>query len=201
MKSLLLSLGLLLSSFFVTAQVGINTTDPTTTLDVNGSVRVRALSEEVENGEYEFLAEKIVGIDANGNMTPVTLGDNVYLENNQIKAISNRAAIGDITAIGISVVNNLNLVIWPGEPNDDKSVIRIQSLLGDIDITGIAAGNDGQVITLYPVDGRIRLFSFSILSLPANQIANQSGSIIIEQYDMVKLMYDGTINKWVIMNK
>ncbi|MAO09041.1 MAG: hypothetical protein CL596_10040 [Alteromonas sp.] len=191
----------LFSCYFSTAQVGINTTEPSSTLDVNGTIRIRSLSEEPENGELEYVAERIVGIDENGNFVPVEMGDNVVLEDNKLRAVDNVAKIGDIPTLGLSTINNLSLIILPGEPNEDKSVIKIRSLLGNSIITGLQAGQDGQQIYLYPVDGDMQLVNNSILSLFANRLQLTSGVINVKQYEMIRLMYDAEIQKWVVMNK
>jgi hypothetical protein len=72
-------------------------------------------------------------------------------------------------------------------------------LAGNLDITGIAAGVDGQRIWLYPQNGRIRLMRSNIGSLPANQILG-TGVWTVFQYSMMELMYDGLLSKWVIMD-
>ena len=90
------------------------------------------------------------------------------------------------------------MVILLGEPNDDKRVIRIVNISGNLDVTGIEAGVDGQRIWFYPQSGRVRLLRSNGASLPANQIIG-TGSYVIFQFEMIELMYDGLLAKWVIM--
>lgn len=179
-----------------TAQVGINTTEPTATLDVNGTLRLR----DAEKGPNDVIATKIVGIDDSGNIVQVEVAENLILENNTIRANDKILTIGDVDPIGVPIISDLNLIIWPGEPNEDKSVIRIRSILGDVIVTGIAAGQDGQTIWLYPITGDLTFIPNSLLSLFGNRIENNS-NMVVQQYEMVKLMYDATRSKWIIMDR
>ena len=178
------------------AQVGINTTEPTATLDVNGTLRLR----ESKKGPNDITATRIIGMDDLGNFVEVEIGENIILENNTIRANDKILTIGDIDLLGLPIINDLNLIIWPGEPNEDKSVIRLKSILGDIIVTGIVAGQDGQTIWLYPTTGDLTFIPNSILSLFGNRIENNS-NLVVQQYEMVKLMYDATRSKWIIMDR
>ncbi len=179
------------------SQVGINTTEPTATLDIDGTLRVRKAERSLSN---DNVATRIVGIDDLGNIVEVEVDDNLILENNRLRATNRILKIGDVPTLGVPIIDDMDLVIWPGEPNEDKSVIRVSSLLGDIIITGIVAGQDGQQIWLYPVSGDITFLPNSLLSLFGNRIENNS-NLVVERYEMVKLMYDATRSKWIIMDR
>jgi hypothetical protein len=196
MKNLTPLLVILLSGFTSFGQVGINTTEPTSTLDVNGSLRVRFTKTSRAN---DILATKIMGMDDEGNFVEIVVDDNLILENNRLRATNRILSIGDIPMLNIAIIHNLDLVIWPGEPNEDKSVIRIDNILGDIIITGFAAGQDGQQVWLYPISGQITFLPNSILSLLGNRIENND-NLIVKRYEMVKLMYDATRSMWIIMD-
>lgn len=201
MKKLAPFLVCLFLSISTFAQVGINTTEPTQTLDINGTLRVRGIKSSQDNLNGPE-AIRIVGIDDEGNMVEVDVADNIILENNQLYAINNKEKISDPFPINVPLISNVNLIIWPGEPNDDKSVIRITSLLGDTAITGIVAGQPGQVISLYPTDGDLYIYPNSILSLLSSQILSDTNTVIVvKRYEMIQLMYDGTFNKWVVKSK
>jgi hypothetical protein len=188
---------ILLMAFSGYAQVGINTTEPTSTLDVNGTIRVRGA--KFSSYDNDIIAKHIIGIDDDGNMVEVEVDENLILENNKIRAVNQILKIGDVPGLNVPIINDLNLVIWPGEPNDDKSVIKLNSILGDMIITGLVAGQDGQQIWLYPVSGDLTLVPNSLLSLFANQI-EQNNNMIVPRYSMVRLMYDATRSKWIIMD-
>jgi hypothetical protein len=66
-------------------------------------------------------------------------------------------------------------------------------------ITGLVAGQDGQTIWLYPQSGDLTFLPNSLLSLFGNRIES-NGNMIVQQYNMVKLMYDATRAKWIIMD-
>lgn len=188
--------GLLLISASSFSQVGIGTTDPQSTLDVNGTLRVTGLKSSLQ----EVQAVHIVGLDEDGNFVEVEVDENLILENNKIRATNRILKIGDVPTLGLPIIDDLDLVIWPGEPNEDKAVIRVQSILGDMIITGLVAGQDGQQIWLYPISGQITFVPNSILSLFGNRIEANS-NLVVEQYEMVKLMYDATRTKWIIMDR
>ena len=119
------------------AQVGINTTDPTSTLDVNGTIRVRSMTvDEQANPRY------VVGSDVNGNLINLELGDNLYIDGNVIRQRTYQI-IGDIEPVDDSEADDLNLVIWPGGTNSDRSVIKIPSNSGNLTITGIDVSGAG----------------------------------------------------------
>ncbi len=177
------------------SQVGINTTDPQSTLDVNGTIRVTGIKSAYQDVE----AVRILGVDEDGNFVEVEIDENLILEDNRIRANSRISRLGTIPTLNIGIAHNLNLIILPGEPNDDKKVIRLFNLAGNFDITGIAAGVDGQQIWLYPQSGRIRLLRGNAGSLPANRIQG-TGMWTIFQYEMIQLMYDANIAKWIIMD-
>jgi len=197
MKNLAPLLIALLFAVQAFSQVGINTTDPTATLDVDGNIRVRNMNDSFSDS----VAEKIVGMDEDGNFVMIDVDENVILEENKLRVVENRYRFADISKIE-DELNNLDLLILPGEPNDDKKVIRIynpDTVRGNIEITGIKAGEDGQTVWLYAQDGSIRLVGLDDDSEPENQFMI-SGQITIQQYEMIQLMYDTTIQKWVVMD-
>ena len=188
---LLISICCVFQSF---SQVGIGTTEPQSTLDVNGTIRVRGIKSSYQDVE----AVRIIGLDEHGNFVEVEVDENLILENNTIRANNRISRFGTIPSLSVAIIHNLNLIILPGEPNDDKKVIRIFNSAGNLDVTGIEAGSDGQQIWLYPQSGRIRLLRGNGSSLPANQIQG-TGTWTVFQYEMIQLMYDANIAKWVIM--
>ncbi len=178
------------------AQVGINTTKPTTTLDVNGTMRLRGVKSSSYADDVE--AVRVVGIDADGNLVEVEIDENLILENNRIRAIDSKVRMGSTSVINIGTVNNLGLIILPGEPNDDKRLIRILSSVGNVDVTGIVAGEDGQTIWVMAYDGTVRLRGSNAGSDPENRFAH-TGNVTLQQYEMVQLLYDATLQKWLVM--
>lgn len=194
MKKILLTLAVLCSASPLLSQVGINTTQPTATLDIDGNLRVRGIKEL----QQEFVATKILGVDDDGNFVEVEVGENVILENNTLRAVERRVRFESTTEINVQVIHNLSLVILPGDPNDDKRVMRIITNGGDVDITGIVAGEDGQVIWLLAYTGKVKLLGSNSGSDPENRFL-MPNNIILSQFEMVQLVYDGALQKWLLM--
>ena len=197
MKNLAPLLITLLFAVQAFSQVGINTTNPTATLDVDGNIRVRHMFDSFTDAE----AEKIVGMDEDGNFVMIDVGENVILEDNKLRVVENRYRFADITVLNGNM-NNMDLLILPGEPNDDKKVIIIyvedSFVGGNIVLTGILAGNDGQTMWLLAMDGSIRLVGLDDNSDPENQFL-LSGQITIQQYEMIQLLYVISLQKWLVM--
>ena len=186
---------LLLLDFNTVAQVGINTTEPTSTLDVNGAIRVR----NIVDGQTDVKAVKIIGIDEFGNFIKVDVDKNIDLIDNKLVVTNRTLEMGSLPSPFITTQNhNVNLRVLPGAANHGKSIIRIESTVGDIEITGIEAAPDGTHIWLYAVSGRIRLIDNSVQSLPGNRI-ERNDKMGCKQYEMIELVYDGTRGIWIIM--
>jgi len=180
------------------SQVGINTTEPTATLDVDGNIRVRHMNDSFTNS----VAEKIVGLDEDGNFVEVEVDENIILEDNKLRAVERRYRFADVTVIGDGL-NNMDLLILPGEPNDDKKIIRIYTptlLRAPLEITGMVAGDDGQTVWLYiQTDTSVKLMGLNNNSDPENQFLIP-GQVVLQQYDMIQLMYDANLQKWLVMD-
>ncbi|RMA56757.1 hypothetical protein [Ulvibacter antarcticus] len=193
---------LLLISSTIYSQVGINTTEPTSTLDVAGTIRMRGMEPNDGEviGETPLLATKILGLDDLGNFIEVEIDENVILKNNKISAIDRVVEIGSAPTFVLPVVSDIAMLILPGEPNEDYKVIRLNSIWPTMTMTGLLAGVDGQTIWLYPQTSDLIILRNSLLSLLGNRIEG-SGNVLVEQYEMVQLMYDGVRGKWIIMQQ
>ncbi|GHC61219.1 hypothetical protein [Ulvibacter litoralis] len=195
MKNLAPFILLLAICFSSNAQVGINTIEPTATLDVNGGLRVRGVKNFTESNNLE--AKKIIGIDELGNFVEVEIDKNVILENNKLSALDRTVEFASSTN-NIPVLSDLNLILLPGEVNERASVIRMSSILPFMFLTGIMPGVDGQTIWLYPTTSDLTILPNSILSLFGNRIEG-STNFVVKRYEMLQLMYDGSRNKWIPM--
>lgn len=196
MKNLASLTFLLLIGYSSYSQVGINTTRPTSTLDVAGTIRVRGVKSDALLNPVQ--ATKIVGMDELGNFVEVEIDENVILENNRLRAVDKVMEIGDAPELNLPILSDLNLVLLPGEPNTTKSVMRMNSIFGDMFLTGIMPGQDGQKIWLYPNSGDLTIVPNSLLSLFGNRIEG-NGTIIVKQFEMIQLMYDAARGKWIPM--
>ncbi|TYB80350.1 hypothetical protein ES676_01400 [Bizionia saleffrena] len=179
-------------------QVGINTLNPEETFDVNGTSKFRTTD------QAEITTTKIGGLDDNGVFREITIGTNLKLQSNTLSSYGNpRYSFGEITLDYNSSngkFDNVDLLIGSGESNEDKNIIKIKvtDTDGDSEFTGIKAGANGQHIWLYPLHDKLKLKKNDEGSLGPNQIeANIKTDL--EQYDMIELLYDGTREKWIIM--
>jgi hypothetical protein len=203
MKITTLPLALLFSAFAF-AQVGINTSNPQAELDVNGSLIVRSLNIDHTTRR----AIRLVGVDATGRMVPVDMGENVALEDNKVVAKKQRLEFGELPTLiipGNGRIDNLDIVILPGEPNHGKSIIRLvhpnptTSGSNQLTISGIKSAPDGTQIWLYPTEGDLVLLALNTNSSTENQIQNNI-RLRCSQYEMIQLVYDRAAEKWVVMN-
>jgi len=193
MKKLLI-ISMLLVCATTIAQVGIGTTNPQETLDVNGTSQFRVTN---QSGVATI---KLGDLDENGVFREIYLGTNLKLTNNTLSASSDsKFSFGEIEInVGnSSPIDNVDLNIRTGEVNEDKSIIRIYSNRNNIQFSGIKAGEDGQHLWLYPQDGKLKLKGNSNGSDSSNRF--ESG-LDIDQYEMVHLVYDGAREKWIIMD-
>jgi hypothetical protein len=134
--------------FSAIAQVGINTTTPTETLDVNGTVRVRTMADIPPslNGGDKFLY-----IKPDGTFGKVGIGSAVVTTNGDIEintggnATTTRVVAVDLPN-GVDNIDNLDLEL--DGANSDASIIILQGGSEDIDIRGIIGGTEGRRIYL-----------------------------------------------------
>ncbi|MDM1061787.1 hypothetical protein HXZ62_04295 [Empedobacter falsenii] len=103
MKTILVSLATLLSTTTMFAQVGINTDTPQRTLDVNGNLRIRTLSDKSQTLSYN----KILVINNNGDVD--------YINKSDLKPI------GDEFTSDKQVLNNI-YTTNDGRADDSKFV-------------------------------------------------------------------------------
>ena len=208
----------LLLPLYGLTQVGIGTTTPTETLEVNGTMKVNNLSPS------SVSTTQIMGVDNQGVFHIITIGDNLTLNNNVLDAEfgigggsgdddDDDFSFGEIVLEANEEHHNVDLLIGNNpvtDVNREHEVIRISSTDGDdddIEITGFVAGFDGQNVWLYAQNGDVKLkdneVDTSIInpdgSLPANKI-EKNGKMKIDQWELMRIVYDGQLEKWVIMH-
>lgn len=192
MKNYLVIFLMLLFCGVSIAQVGVNTTDPTSTLDVNGTLRVRTLTISASQP-----ATKIVGVDADGNLTEVEGGRNIQIEENVINADTRTYTIDrSLDTFTTEFINNL--IVFPGGPATGSGIVRINTTFPITFLTGIEAAPDGTVVVLYPANGILTLLPLNPLSLPQNQIM-PNADLTVPLGQTVQLFYNAVIQKWIVM--
>jgi hypothetical protein len=202
-----------LGGFTAHAQVGINTIKPTAALDVNGNVRIRNLDPSMDNFLNNGGALFIMGVDKDGNIVPIEIGPNIKLQDNKlvvdlpadepIELPDNQILSELYTSPSEPLINDMDLgiVILPGDPRGKRPVIRLSNGANQetVEITGFKSAADGAIAHLYPTSGDLKLKTNSSKSQPDNRIAAY-GDIELRRFEMVQLMYDGQINRWVVMS-
>ena len=194
MKYLILTL--LFVSNLIYAQVGIGTTSPQETLDINGSIRV--------SNTTKSLATKIMGADAHGTLNEVVVGDNLELNSGTLNATgSTKYFVKTLTFPTTSSgqqFHNVNLDL--NGANKDKTVFRIAGSSHGFEFTGLSGGTDGKHIVLVNVSSNnFKLPNESTASSAQNRILTLAG--VFEQTSgqgVAELVYDGTLQRWIIFN-
>lgn len=194
MKTLLLFIFLVPILAF--SQVGINTTTPQATLDVNGSLRVTSIPSSN--------AAKVIGTDANGTVSQVVIGDNLQLASGTLHSNGSTkyfvATKSTPTLFSGFPFHNVDLELTT--TNKDIVVFRLSGSSHNFEFTGVAGGTDGKHIILLNVSANnFKISDESPLSLPQNRIITMAGGF--EQTSgagLVEMVYDATINRWIVLN-
>ena len=182
-------------SSVLSAQVGVNTTTPQETLDVEGTMRVGTTNQAA------VTTTKVLGLNANGNLRDVVVGTNLTLATNVLSARSNTDHSFGTISLLLEDHNNVDLLIGPGQTNDGKSIIRLNRTItatGKLTVTGFVAGYDGQHVWIYAQQGVVTLKANDLFSLAANRI-EVNDKLGAKAWGMIELVYDGSKSKWIVM--
>ncbi|PQB04585.1 hypothetical protein [Aureitalea marina] len=139
-----------MSSFTALAQVGINTTDPQRTLDVNGKLRVR----DLDPTGAGFSGGRFLYQEADGTVVGVGGGSDISIDSGGDINITNSGGGGSTTFVvraidlgGVSGdVDDLDLDL--DGANADVNMFILQNSSNDIDLTGIQGGTEGRHIII-----------------------------------------------------
>ncbi|MGB5418407.1 hypothetical protein [Algibacter sp.] len=175
----------------LSAQIGINTTNPQETLHVAGTVRID------NTNQATVTATKIFGLDAVGTLREISIGPRLKLSNNVIIA-TNDHYFGSIS-LTTKTNHNVDLLLDNGETNEGKTIIKINNTAGDTEFTGIKDGYDGQHIWIYAQSGKVTLKKNDTNSSAGNRIEDND-RLAAEQWAMIELVYDGARSKWIVMH-
>ena len=187
-----LIVAIFLATSFCFSQVGINTSTPSETMEVNGTLKVNNTTQAA------VTTTKIAGLNSTGNFRDIAVGTNLVLKSNVLSAKSAFDHSFGTISFTVKANHDVDLLLDAAELNEGKSIIRINNTAGDTEITGIKDGYDGQQIWLYPQDGKLTIKTLNTGSLVANRIENNAkpGCLV---YGMISLVYDGTRSLWIIM--
>ena len=179
--------------------VGINTTSPLATLHVNGNFKFVPKASD---------ATRLVGVIPNGSVKEFELGETFNINAGTLEVIPavdpNIFLIGDIdqspTAPTTTQYNNYDVGV--ADINIDKAVIRVIGETAGYTITGFSDGYNGRIIYYYNSQSHnVTFFDLHSGSDPKNQILTGSGSNEgIGGEGVAQFIYDGNLEKWVLIN-
>ena len=182
------------------AQVGIGTTNPQATLHVEGNLRIT-------NTANTAVAKDLIGVGNQGDVTKITVGDGLSLTGNVLStttttssstALYKVADIPIITTAPNQVTDGIFLDL--SGVNKDVVIFRITGTTHNYSISGIAGGVDGRHIILYnPNNVNLKINSMSSVNL-LNAIDTLGSSTQTNGVGTIELVYDGTTNKWLVIN-
>ena len=162
--------------FSAIAQVGINTTSPTETLDVNGTVRVRTMADippSLTGGD------KFLYIKPDGTLGKVGFGQAVVTTNGEIEVNSGgSSSVSEVTTVDLpnntSRIDNLDLDL--GGSNATANVFIFEGANRNIEIRGIIGGTEGRRIYIVNNTGQdIRLRKVTSGIPPSNRFRRFTG--------------------------
>lgn len=189
----------LITPFFIFSQVGINTTTPQETLHVEGTLCVSNTTTKTPN--------KLSGMDANGVLTNVMVGDNLALTGNQLDAVIPVTASSAYYLVATIPIpdgapgdefDDVDLLL--GSTNVDKVVFRLTGRTSNYKITGIDGGIDGRHIVLFNVStSNMSVNDESPNSLPQNRIITLASNVATSGQGTGELVYDGSLNRWILI--
>ena len=190
------------------AQVGLGTSNPATTLDINGTVRINDLP--VETVEEISLT----GLTTGNVLNRTARGGNVIVINNEITTAPVSRDIGylnlglepiDIYVAGIPQIYNLDLKITPGADNEKSTFIYVHSYTVNYWFAGIANGTEGRRVTLFFTDKNTKILENDSNALARNRILTLANSSISTSGEgFVELVYDADagpdgLGRWLVI--
>ncbi len=178
------------------AQVGIGTTNPLSTLHVQGTMRIT-------NTDNTTSTTKLAGTCESGIVADVKVGRNLSLVNNELSAADGDnsfyrvAAVKMLTPVSNFVFDNLDLQL--NGANAGVVVFRFYGSTQNFSIKGITGGTNGRHIILYnssPVNMKMDHMQSSIAP---NNIDTIGSSTSTSGIGTVELVYDGSASKWIVI--
>lgn len=187
----------IIAPLFMFSQIGINTTTPQETLDVEGTLRV--------SNTTSCMPDKLSGTNNNGVLTNVMVGDNLDLTGNVLSAnVTGGSAFYLVATIPVpdgppgEELHNFDLDL--SGANANRVVFRLVGRTANYKITGIAGGTDGRHIVLFNVStSNLTLVAESIDSVPQNRMITLANNVATSGQGTAELVYDGTLQRWILI--
>jgi len=200
MKTLIYTLALVPTLIF--SQVGINTTTPLETLHVEGTFCV--------TNTLTSIPTKIAGINDNGLVSDMIIGNNLTLTGNVLSAtdttndgyyyVATKSLPGSTSGTSYDDLNlDLNGL------NVGKTLFRLTDRMANYQITGIAGGTDGRHIVIFNVTtSNLKFYDESAAasssSLAENRIITLANSFVTTAgYGTAEFVYDAILQRWIMI--
>ncbi|MEO8516063.1 MAG: hypothetical protein ABI426_04925 [Flavobacterium sp.] len=177
------------------SQVGIGTTTPLSTLHVEGTMRVT-------NTNNTTVTTKLTGTCAQGIVADIKVGKGLALSANELVSTANNSTYGValITILTPSpnlAFDNLNLDL--NGANVDVVIFRLTGSTNNFSIAGISGGTNGRHIILYNSSSVNMKIDHLASSIAINKIDTIGTSTSTSGVGTVELVYDGTIQRWIVI--
>lgn len=178
------------------AQVGIGTTNPQSTLHVQGTMRVT-------NTNNTTTTTKLTGTCDQGIVADIAVGPNLSLINNVLSAAGTDnskykvAPVKMLTPTSNFVFDNLDLQL--NGANAGAVVFRLYGSTQNFSIRGIQGGVDGRHIILYNSSAVNMKIDHMQSLIPANNLDTIGTSTSTSGVGTVEMVYDGAAGTWIVI--
>lgn len=180
--------------------VGINTTNPQSTLHVVGDFKFIPDSTTVST--------RLVGTDSLGDILefPLVNGFDIVNDTLTVSSIlnSNIVLVGDFdqSPMADTVYSWNNIDLGLRDINAYNTVIRVKGETAGYEVTGFTNGFKGRIIYFYNSQTHNMTFkNLSSASNPENQIiTGTGGDESINAEGVAEFIYDTVLQKWILIN-
>lgn len=204
---------ILISIYFATAsifsQVGIGTSNPDATIDINGTVRIT----DIPKITVAEASQGLGGISTANKINKTELGINIFLsyEDGLITApvardMGSRSILPEDYTSGIRI-DNLDIYIGQDEINETSTFIKVIDYSSTTKLGGITGGYHGRRLTLYFWEDNVvfNILEDSSNSSPQNRFITLSTSqLAVNGKGLVDLVYDENagsdgLGRWIVI--